>query len=188
MRPRRGAPASQHGRHGRPPRNQPHDRLAAGLPSWVAPLRRSANGLTRPFGYSASPHADHHNCSKTGSSADRRSAPSGLRPWSNCKNNWRRCWERRWPARPRDGDGRPDRTAAPIPRLSRVLVEAATKAIRVQSQPIAAPDIEELERSLGQAARNTTATVLTVADAFLWSQRARIVSLATRHRLPGDVP
>ena len=28
------------------------------------------------------------------------------------QNTWRRCWERRWPARPRDGDGRPDRTAA----------------------------------------------------------------------------
>ena len=23
------------------------------------------------------------------------SAPSGLRRWSNCKNKWRRCWERR---------------------------------------------------------------------------------------------
>src|SRR5256886_1855674 len=40
------------------------------------------------------------------------SAPSALRPWSNCKNKWRRCWERRWPPRPRDGDGHPDRTAA----------------------------------------------------------------------------
>src|SRR6266566_3342466 len=45
-------------------------------------------------------------------SGRRRSAPSGLRRWSNCKNKWRRCWERRWPARPRDGDGRPDRTTA----------------------------------------------------------------------------
>jgi putative ABC transport system substrate-binding protein len=91
-----------------------------------------------------------------------------------------------------------------IPRLSRVLVvwnprnqgaraslqtiEAAAKAIGVQSQPIAAPDIEQLERSLGEAPRNTTAAVLTVADAFLWSQRVRIVSLATRHRLPGMYP
>src|SRR6266478_551397 len=33
-------------------------------------------------------------------------------PWSNCKNKWRRCWERRWLPRPRDGDGHPDRTAA----------------------------------------------------------------------------
>ena len=30
--------------------------------------------------------------------------------------------------------------------------------------------------------------MLTVADAFLWSQRARIVSLAVRHRLPGMYP
>ena len=30
--------------------------------------------------------------------------------------------------------------------------------------------------------------MLTVADAFLWSQRVRIVSLAARHRLPGMHP
>jgi putative ABC transport system substrate-binding protein len=91
-----------------------------------------------------------------------------------------------------------------IPRLSRVLVvwnprnegarmslqaiEAATNAIGVQSQPIAAPDIDQLERGLGDAAGSPAATLLTVADAFLWSQRARIVSLATRHRLPGMYP
>src|SRR5207244_2195129 len=44
--------------------------------------------------------------------AGRRSAPNGLRRWSNCKNKWRRCWKRRWPPRPRDGDGHPDRAAA----------------------------------------------------------------------------
>src|SRR6266516_2055917 len=33
------------------------------------------------------------------------SAPSELRRWSNCKNKSQRCWERRWPRRPRDGDG-----------------------------------------------------------------------------------
>jgi ABC-type uncharacterized transport system substrate-binding protein len=91
-----------------------------------------------------------------------------------------------------------------IPRLGRVLVvwnpsnegartslqaiEAATNAIGVQSQPIAAADIEQLERGLGDAARNPAAALLTVADAFLWSQRARIVSLAARHRLPGMYP
>jgi putative tryptophan/tyrosine transport system substrate-binding protein len=91
-----------------------------------------------------------------------------------------------------------------IPRLSRIFVvwnpgneaaqtslqavEAAANAIGVQSQPIAAPDIEQLERGLGDATRNPAAAMLTVADAFLWSQRARIVSLATRHRLPGMYP
>src|SRR6266581_3159427 len=33
--------------------------------------------------------------SKRERSAGGRSAPSGLRPWSPCKNKWRRCWERR---------------------------------------------------------------------------------------------
>jgi putative ABC transport system substrate-binding protein len=30
--------------------------------------------------------------------------------------------------------------------------------------------------------------MLTIADAFLWSQRARVVSLAARHRLPAMYP
>src|SRR6266849_1206442 len=50
--------------------------------------------------------------SKRARSAGGRSAPSELRRWSNCKNKWRRCWERRWPPSPRDGDGHPERTAA----------------------------------------------------------------------------
>jgi putative tryptophan/tyrosine transport system substrate-binding protein len=73
-------------------------------------------------------------------------------------------------------------------RISLPAVEAAANAIGIQSQPIAAPNIEQLERGLGDAPRTPAAAVLTVADAFLWSQRARIVSLATRHRLAGMYP
>ena len=91
-----------------------------------------------------------------------------------------------------------------IPRLRRILVvwnprneaaqislqavETAGNAIGVQSQPIAAADIDQLERGLDDATRSPAGAVLTIADAFLWSQRARIVSLATRHRLPGMYP
>ena len=67
-------------------------------------------------------------------------------------------------------------------------IESATRALGLQAQPIAAPDIEELERRLGGLTPNPGAAMLTVADAFLWSQRARIVSLAIRHRLPGMHP
>jgi putative ABC transport system substrate-binding protein len=67
-------------------------------------------------------------------------------------------------------------------------IESATRALGLQAQPIAAPDIEELERRLGSLTPNPGAAMLTVADAFLWSQRARIVSLAIRHRLPGMHP
>jgi hypothetical protein len=51
-------------------------------------------------------------------------APSEQKRWLNCKNKWRRCWEPRWPARPRDGDGHPDRTAAAHrPHVTVVVVE-----------------------------------------------------------------
>ena len=91
-----------------------------------------------------------------------------------------------------------------IPGLSRVVVvwnprnagaraslpeiESATRSLGVQAQSIAAPDIEELERRLGGLTMTPGAGMLTVADAFLWSQRARIVALAVQHRLPGMHP
>jgi putative ABC transport system substrate-binding protein len=91
-----------------------------------------------------------------------------------------------------------------IPGLSRVVVvwnprnegartslpeiESATRALGVQAQFIAAPDIEELERRLGGLTTTPGAGMLTVADAFLWSQRARIASLTVRRRLPGMHP
>jgi putative tryptophan/tyrosine transport system substrate-binding protein len=73
-------------------------------------------------------------------------------------------------------------------RTSLPAIEAATKALGVQVQPLAASDIEELDRRLSGAVRSPGAAMLTVADAFLWSQRARIVSLAARHCLPGMYP
>jgi putative ABC transport system substrate-binding protein len=91
-----------------------------------------------------------------------------------------------------------------IPGLSRVVIvwnpsnegargslptiESAAKALGVPLQSMAVATVEELDRGLGGAVRNTASGMLTVADAFLWSQRARIVSLATRHRLPGMYP
>jgi putative tryptophan/tyrosine transport system substrate-binding protein len=73
-------------------------------------------------------------------------------------------------------------------RVSLQTIETAAKTLGVHVEAIAARDIEEMERGLGSAARGTTAALLTVADAFLWSQRARIASLAARHRLPGMYP
>ena len=73
-------------------------------------------------------------------------------------------------------------------RASLPAIEAAAKTLRLQLEPIAASSIEELDPGLGGAVRGPAAGMLTVADAFLWSQRARIVSLAARHRLPGMYP
>jgi putative tryptophan/tyrosine transport system substrate-binding protein len=73
-------------------------------------------------------------------------------------------------------------------RVSLQAVEGAAKTLAVHIQPIAATDMEEVERGLGSAARNAPSALLIVADAFLWSQRAPIVSLASRLRLPGMYP
>jgi putative ABC transport system substrate-binding protein len=73
-------------------------------------------------------------------------------------------------------------------RASLPAIETAARALGFQVQPVAAPDIEELERRLSSEVRGPDVAMLTVADAFLWSQRARIVSLAARHRLPGMYP
>jgi putative tryptophan/tyrosine transport system substrate-binding protein len=73
-------------------------------------------------------------------------------------------------------------------RASLPAIEVAAKTLRLQLEPIAASNIEELDHGLSGAVRGPAAGMLTVADAFLWSQRARIVFLAARHRLPGMYP
>jgi ABC-type uncharacterized transport system substrate-binding protein len=73
-------------------------------------------------------------------------------------------------------------------RTSLSVIETATRALGVQVESIGVSDIEELQRRLQQRLVRGDAAILTLADAFLWSQRARIVSLAARHRLPGIYP
>jgi putative ABC transport system substrate-binding protein len=73
-------------------------------------------------------------------------------------------------------------------RVSLQAVEGAARTLGIQVQSIAAPDMEEMERGVGGAARNAPGALLIVADAFFWSQRARIVSLTSRLRLPGMFP
>jgi putative ABC transport system substrate-binding protein len=73
-------------------------------------------------------------------------------------------------------------------RTSLQAIEKAAAALGILSEPIAAPDVEPLERSLAAAVPSPATAMLTVADAFLWSQRARIVALASRHRLPAMYP
>jgi putative tryptophan/tyrosine transport system substrate-binding protein len=68
------------------------------------------------------------------------------------------------------------------------VVESAAKTLGLEAQTVEAPDIDRLERGLSRAARNPGGALLTIADAFLWGQRSRIVSLAARHRLPAMYP
>ena len=67
-------------------------------------------------------------------------------------------------------------------------IETAAKALGVRLEVIETRDEQEIERAFSSAVRSRATAVLTLADAFLWSQRAYIVGLAARHRLPGMFP
>jgi len=91
-----------------------------------------------------------------------------------------------------------------VPYLSRVLVvwnptndgarmalpaiESAARTFGVQAQLLAASDIAELERRLRETGTKAGTAMLTVADAFLWSQREHVVALAIRYQLPAMYP
>jgi putative ABC transport system substrate-binding protein len=67
-------------------------------------------------------------------------------------------------------------------------LEAPARALGTQIESVQARDVTEIERALVGAGRRRVDAMLTLADAFLWSQRERIVSLAARHRLPAMYP
>lgn len=79
----------------------------------------------------------------------------------------------------------PTNQGAPAGRRA---VETAAKILGLAVHPIEASDMQQLERGLGKAPRSPLGAMLTIADAFLWSQRAQVVSLAARHRLPAIYP
>jgi ABC-type uncharacterized transport system substrate-binding protein len=68
------------------------------------------------------------------------------------------------------------------------IIEAAAKRLGIQVGRVEASDTQAIDRAFGSIARSRADAVLTVADAFLWSQRATIVAAAARHRLPGIYP
>jgi ABC-type uncharacterized transport system substrate-binding protein len=63
-------------------------------------------------------------------------------------------------------------------------LESPARALGVQLESIQARDVQDIERALGGGARRRVDAMLALADAFLWSQRERIVEVAARHRLP----
>jgi putative ABC transport system substrate-binding protein len=72
-------------------------------------------------------------------------------------------------------------------RLSLPAVEAAAKILGLELEVVEATDVRAIERAFGRLAGRRPA-VLTVADAYLWSQREQIVILAARHHMPGMYP
>jgi putative ABC transport system substrate-binding protein len=63
-------------------------------------------------------------------------------------------------------------------------LEAPARALGVQLESVQARDVQDIERALGGGRRRRMDAMLALADAFLWSQRERIVAVAARHRLP----
>ena len=63
-------------------------------------------------------------------------------------------------------------------------LEAPARALGVQLESVQARDVQDIERALGGGGRRRVDAMLVLADAFLWSQRERIVGVAARHRLP----
>ena len=72
-------------------------------------------------------------------------------------------------------------------RASNASIERAGRALGVQVESVPARNVQEIERGM-EAARARVGAMLVVADAFLWSLRARIAALAARHRLPAIYP
>jgi putative ABC transport system substrate-binding protein len=75
-----------------------------------------------------------------------------------------------------------------VSRPSLVATETAAKTLGIQVEIVDARDGEEIDRAVGGAVRNGATAMLTIADAFLWSQRGRVVSTTNRHRLPAIYP
>jgi putative ABC transport system substrate-binding protein len=75
--------------------------------------------------------------------------------------------------------------------MSRAQLEDAQHAARTLAITIASLGVRDtagIGHAFGEAVRTRAAAVLTIADAFLWSQRGHIVALARRHQLPAMYP
>jgi putative ABC transport system substrate-binding protein len=67
-------------------------------------------------------------------------------------------------------------------------LEVPAKMLGIQLESIPARDVQDMERALRGVDRRRVDATLTLADAFLWSQREQIVALAARYRLPAMYP
>jgi putative ABC transport system substrate-binding protein len=78
--------------------------------------------------------------------------------------------------------------ANPTARLSVDALEVPARALGVRIDAVEVRDAAAIDRAWTAVTRARAGAVLTVADALLWSERARIVAGAARHRLPGMYP
>ncbi|HZP36028.1 MAG TPA: ABC transporter substrate-binding protein [Methylomirabilota bacterium] len=91
-----------------------------------------------------------------------------------------------------------------LPSLSRVAVvwnprneanrhkltslQQQAKTLGIQIESIQVREVPDMERAFGGTSRSRADAMLAVADAYLWSQRERIVALVARKRLPAMYP
>ena len=66
--------------------------------------------------------------------------------------------------------------------------KTAAKALGIRLETLEIREPQDIERAFSSVIPARATAILTVADAFLWSQRQHIVALAARHRLPGMFP
>jgi len=67
-------------------------------------------------------------------------------------------------------------------------VTGAAKALGIAIVPLGVLDAPGISRAFADAVRSRVGAVLTLSDAFLWSQREHIVAMAVRYRLPAIYP
>jgi ABC-type uncharacterized transport system substrate-binding protein len=76
----------------------------------------------------------------------------------------------------------------PSSRVGLKDVTDAAKALGIAIVPLRVSDAPAISRAFADAVRSRVGAVLTLSDAFLWSQREHIAALAARYRLPGIYP
>ena len=67
-------------------------------------------------------------------------------------------------------------------------VRDAAKALGITIVPLGVLDPQGISRAFADAVRSRAGAVLTLSDAFLWSQREHIVAMAARYQLPAIYP
>ncbi len=67
-------------------------------------------------------------------------------------------------------------------------VTGAAEALGIAVVPLGVLDAPAISRAFADAVRRRVGAVLTLSDAFLWSQREHITAMATRYRLPAIYP
>jgi putative tryptophan/tyrosine transport system substrate-binding protein len=73
-------------------------------------------------------------------------------------------------------------------RASLETIDTSAKRLGLHITVVEGRNAQQIDQAFAGAARSRAGAILTVADAFLWSQRARIVSASAVHRLPGMYP